>query len=396
MGTASSSYKTRAPASTPEGVGPFPYKLFYCFYHQLGVTSEQAMMILQQVCYWKSEARLPFPSNTTIAKRMGKSPRMLRRYRSELVKMGLLQLVPRYERGRQTSSELNYGPLVAALHRANGSDTHDLVPRSPMSGSGRTPASYLKRSSTSNEVEDLEKKGERIKTSLLPSAPQEPSEAGEGILQKRPQPSEKGDLGNPASSETLEETEMSLEDVQKVMELRKQKLKDNREEIQDQAILNRQRRLDQAEASLENDSKARRKFDAHNLKKIFVKEMGRFHPGKILTSFTKQEMLGFYRLLDAYDFIQAEKIIRFAVEHWDRCLKGWKKPPHPSIRYLSTKSVAERFIDSESIIRDFDAVEKAIADWRALSRKNKYKATPPELAEQWEALRVRMKDFGLQ
>lgn len=78
-----------------------------------GLTTAEAMFVLQLMAYkWTEEA--PFPSYTTLAKRMGVTPKMVRRYAKTLEEKGYLKRKARIG----SSNKFELQPLFDAVVQA--------------------------------------------------------------------------------------------------------------------------------------------------------------------------------------------------------------------------------------------------------------------------------------
>jgi hypothetical protein len=88
---------------------------------QLQITTGELLLIQYVFLHWR-DLRTPCPSVTTLARFMGKSPRMIRYYLRSLQTKGLLVLEERVDvDGGRQSNGFDFGPLlrvVAALHGA--------------------------------------------------------------------------------------------------------------------------------------------------------------------------------------------------------------------------------------------------------------------------------------
>lgn len=83
---------------------------------RLGLTPEQLNTLLQIVEHWWEADKLPFPSKETLARRMGKSPRQVQRYLTQLEKNGFITRIERFNgRKAQVSNGYDLGGLVAKL-----------------------------------------------------------------------------------------------------------------------------------------------------------------------------------------------------------------------------------------------------------------------------------------
>lgn len=83
---------------------------------RLGLTPEQLNVLLQIVEHWWEADKLPFPSKDTLARRMGKSPRQVQRYLTELENDGFISRIERFNgRKAQVSNAYDLGGLVTKL-----------------------------------------------------------------------------------------------------------------------------------------------------------------------------------------------------------------------------------------------------------------------------------------
>jgi hypothetical protein len=83
---------------------------------KLKITPVQLNVLVQLAEHWWEADKDPFPAKERIATRMGKSPRQIQRYISDLEKRGLVKRVKRYSgRKAQTSNGYSLNGLVAKL-----------------------------------------------------------------------------------------------------------------------------------------------------------------------------------------------------------------------------------------------------------------------------------------
>lgn len=97
---------------TDPGFLTLPYVLLL---HQadLKISSEHLNVLLNVIAHWHSNGRMPYPRTTTIAKRMGISPRSVQRSLSWLIKNEFLAKAPRAS--RDDPQQYNMLPLVQKL-----------------------------------------------------------------------------------------------------------------------------------------------------------------------------------------------------------------------------------------------------------------------------------------
>jgi len=83
---------------------------------RLGLKPEQLNVLLQIVEHWWEADKVPFPSKDTLARRMGKSPRQVQRYLTQLEDAGFISRIERFNgRKAQVSNGYDLGGLVAKL-----------------------------------------------------------------------------------------------------------------------------------------------------------------------------------------------------------------------------------------------------------------------------------------
>jgi hypothetical protein len=129
-----------APAATPTPVIPFPkkkkgnraedkwspqvLKLGYTALPNLLLRAQGKLKIsppqfnvLAQLCeHWWEAEKYPYPAKDTIARRMGKSPRQIQRYITELEKAGFIQRVERFSgKKSQLNNEYRFDGLIKKL-----------------------------------------------------------------------------------------------------------------------------------------------------------------------------------------------------------------------------------------------------------------------------------------
>src|SRR4051794_36666815 len=62
---------------------------------KLGITPEQLNVLMQLAEHWWEADKDPFPAKDTIARRMGKSPRQVQRYITQLEQAGFIKRIAR-------------------------------------------------------------------------------------------------------------------------------------------------------------------------------------------------------------------------------------------------------------------------------------------------------------
>ncbi len=83
---------------------------------RLGISPVQLNVLVQLAEHWWEADKDPHPAKDRIAGRMGKSPRQVQRYITQLEKKGMVKRVNRYfGRKRQTSNFYSLDGLVAKL-----------------------------------------------------------------------------------------------------------------------------------------------------------------------------------------------------------------------------------------------------------------------------------------
>ena len=97
---------------TDPGFLTLPYVLLL---HQseLKISSEHLNVLLNVMAHWHSNGRMPYPRSSTIAKRMGTSPRTVQRSLAWLIENGFLAKAPRLN--REDPQQFNMLPLVEKL-----------------------------------------------------------------------------------------------------------------------------------------------------------------------------------------------------------------------------------------------------------------------------------------
>jgi hypothetical protein len=83
---------------------------------RLGISPVQLNVLVQLIQHWWDAQSDPFLAKETIARRMGKSPRQIQRYLTELEEAGLIKRIPRFKGHKaQTSNAYGLDGLVAKL-----------------------------------------------------------------------------------------------------------------------------------------------------------------------------------------------------------------------------------------------------------------------------------------
>lgn len=122
---------------------------------ELGLEAPEGWLLLH-IVYFKRGAHHPRLSVSTLAERLGRSPRMIRRYLAKLEEKGLLRVEPQYDkRGGQVANVLDFTPLRERLNALVAppdiSDKGGLSDMSPQdSESSRTEGSPSRDMCTSN------------------------------------------------------------------------------------------------------------------------------------------------------------------------------------------------------------------------------------------------------
>jgi hypothetical protein len=402
--------KSKTRANTDSGSSKerplFPYHAFYDNYTRLGISNQQAAMILQQVRYWTKEDSLPFPSNTTVARKMGVSSRMVRYWKKDLQKKGYLRLETRFERKRQTSSLMDYGPLVQTLIEIEDRDSREEVcfrdARKPVSTSPRKQASYLEGSSSTSVEESPKEKGGRYETSssTLPGGGGPPSEGRvsqedsdipsvpnlvhmkAALIQKRPE-SPKFSF-SPREVTQGAEAQMGIkEDLEagsaNVMTKSSKTAKSNAERYKTR----HQRKLEKILSDPTTSSQERKNAERQMLAIRWRELMGVHFDRKELPKYTKADYGKFERLLDNWTYEKAMRLIEFAVPNWRRLTKTWKNAPvYPVFGYFL--AVAESFMDVVNAQEQFAEAKAALDAWDAKQDIRSLQDPPNGLLEDYK------------
>jgi DNA replication protein DnaD len=93
------------------GFSPVPH-LLLLHQDELGITSRELNVFLNIFMHWHEAARLPFPHTSTIAKRMGITPRAVQDAVRSLTKKGLLDKV---RERRKDAIRYDVRPLLSKL-----------------------------------------------------------------------------------------------------------------------------------------------------------------------------------------------------------------------------------------------------------------------------------------
>jgi DNA-binding transcriptional MocR family regulator len=85
---------------------------------RLGLSPELLNVLLQLIVHWWYDEHLPYPSKRLISERMGKSPRSVQRYLSELENRGYIRRISNFgENGARSSNHYSLEGLVKELRR---------------------------------------------------------------------------------------------------------------------------------------------------------------------------------------------------------------------------------------------------------------------------------------
>jgi DNA-binding transcriptional ArsR family regulator len=83
---------------------------------RLGISPVQFNVLVHLVEHWWDADKDPYPAKDTIARRMGKSPRQIQRYLTELEEAGLVKRIERFLGHKaQTANGYSLDGLVAKL-----------------------------------------------------------------------------------------------------------------------------------------------------------------------------------------------------------------------------------------------------------------------------------------
>jgi DNA-binding MarR family transcriptional regulator len=104
-----------SPQVMKHGYTPLPNLLLRA-QGKLEITPVQLNVLVQLAEHWWEADKDPFPAKDRIATRMGKSPRQIQRYITQLEKRGLVKRIKRYSgRKTQTSNAYSLEGLIAKL-----------------------------------------------------------------------------------------------------------------------------------------------------------------------------------------------------------------------------------------------------------------------------------------
>lgn len=83
---------------------------------ELGLDPVDINIILHLAKYWWSEEKLPYPSKSTMAKKMGRSPSTIQKHIAKLEKANLIKRIERYHRSHkgQLSNQHSLDGLIEA------------------------------------------------------------------------------------------------------------------------------------------------------------------------------------------------------------------------------------------------------------------------------------------
>lgn len=133
-------------------------------YAEVGISEGELVFTLHIWSFWWNR-QLPYPSLSTVARRMGKSWRSVHRYAKSLEQKKLLKITPRYrEDGGQTSSLYDFEPMIEAIRRfahppvtsdRGGADRFDTGPLSRMSEEEYEQEKDPIRFDPSNEIHQI-------------------------------------------------------------------------------------------------------------------------------------------------------------------------------------------------------------------------------------------------
>lgn len=104
-----------SPQVMKHGYTPLPNLLLRA-QGKLKITPVQLNVLVQLAEHWWEADKDPFPAKDRIATRMGKSPRQIQRYITQLEKRGLVKRIKRFlGRKAQTSNAYSLDGLIAKL-----------------------------------------------------------------------------------------------------------------------------------------------------------------------------------------------------------------------------------------------------------------------------------------
>jgi hypothetical protein len=104
-----------SPQAMKFGYTPLPNLLLRA-QGKLGISPVQLNVLVQLAEHWWEADKDPYPAKDRIALRMGKSPRQVQRYITQLERKGMVKRVSRYfGKKRQTSNSYSLDGLVSKL-----------------------------------------------------------------------------------------------------------------------------------------------------------------------------------------------------------------------------------------------------------------------------------------
>lgn len=374
----------------------FPKSEFLRCYTKLGLTIQEAMLVLHHVDRWWKEERLPFPSDRTVAEEMGLSIRTVKRMKRSLQDKGFLRTIDRFEHNRQTSSRLDYTPLVEAVLRGSRDVKNDTLPMTPVSPSPMTPVSYWNRSIHTYVCTDLEKEETQITINRIktPSAlggdrskgkpgraterPNRAAELAGRLLSEQESPGSTLFSFTPLAVALGKGATMSIDGAKKAMEAAIAKNKKQR----DKNTKKKERREAQFKKQVEAAPDARRvkqvqaKYIAGMWRDLFMEH----HPDRadrdLPTRFNRSHYAQFGQLFEAWGVDETKELVEFVMERWslvEKLFKNCPPAPHPGFVLVTQ----DRMMGIMRAVRDHTAIMKEI-DERELSE---YAPLPRDLQD---------------
>lgn len=400
----------------------FPKDDFLASYAELGITNNEALLILHVAAYWWREDKLPFPSNSTLAARMNCTPRAVQKWKEALKKKGFILVYPRVEHGRETSAIIDLSPIKDVLEGTSGYERRFVGGANGGSSTPTNGGSYPEEISSKEEIsfnsethytrtvstcsEDSAERRLASPSNPIP-APPEPSpplplecptsewrateKASRGLLVHFSASVE----GSTQSTKTTKSEEDShvADEIRAAQEVIERGLEKSR---QGRAKVERKRKVRAERGLIDEMDKAGGMRQGQGVQiKALHKEWNRlcqqYHQGKgAIPDLRGGDRAKFKAMLIRWGFEKTKEILEFSIEHWKKTVKV-KDLPCPHLGFLMTRdTIAAAQLD---IYNQYTDLKRAYEDH--LEQHGVLSEPPDDIRIGYEEAFAELKKMGI-
>ena len=308
---------------------------FLRHYAKLGLTTPQAMLVVQILDYHCSPDQDPYPKVETLAERMGMGSKAIRGYIKHMRGLGLLRT-----RRRMHSQEYNFGPLMTRLSELCGIDFKDPVSDSESVQKSRDPepAKVSRRAKKGIQGSaNGTSEGSRETTLQTPSL--DYPLRGEPIEEDERE--EDNNTARPRTRKSSRQTKQKNSDP-----LRLPKKKNGRAKLTaviDAAIKVAMSSESRRKPANDREMAARRRlrkhqarlpsqYSANDIELVFAQVWAMRWTKAAPPKFTLRDKRHAKDLIEQYGAAETAQVIREVITHWDKYRKAYNLNGHPSMR----------------------------------------------------------------